>query len=139
VSSIVALQAPLDGPARLYARHFQGSICSQKVLTALCYFRKRIGRPLIVVWDRLPAHRAKKVEEFFNAHKEDYQVEWLPPYSPELNPEEPCNGVVKQEMLNALPSSLGELQSLVRRAFRRLSYRHQVLEGFFRHVSLDVT
>jgi transposase len=64
-----------------------------------------MGRPLIVVWDRLPAHRAKKGQEFLTAHEEDYQVEWLPPYSPELNPEEPCHGVVKQEMLNALPSS----------------------------------
>lgn len=71
-------------------------------------------------------------------NKEDYQVEWLPPYSPELNPEEPCNGVVKQEMLNALPTSLEELQSSVRRAFRRLGHRQQVLEGFFRHVGLDV-
>lgn len=139
MSSIVALQAPLDGPARLFARHFQGSICAQKVLTALRYFRKRMGHPLIIVWDRLPAHRAKKVQEFLSAHKEDYQVEWLPPYSPELNPEDPCNGVVKQEMLNALPSSLEDLQRLVRRAFRRLSHRYQVLEGFFRYVGLYVT
>jgi transposase len=123
----------------LFARHFQGSICSQKVLEALRYFRQRIRRPLIVVWDRLPAHRAGKVQDFLRVHKEDYQAEWLPPYSPELNPEESCNGVIKQEMLNALPTSLEELRNSVRRAFRRLGHRQQVLKGFFRHVGLDVT
>lgn len=138
VSSIAALVAPLDGPPRLYARHFRGSIHGEQVIVALRYFRRRIGRPLLIVWDHLSAHEAKVVQDFVAAHPGDYQIEWLPPYAPDLNPEELCNGAVKQELLNAVPSSVDELQQLVRRSFRRLGRQVNTLHGFFRHAGLNV-
>jgi transposase len=138
VSSIAALVAPLGGPARLYARHFRGSIHGEQVIVALRYFRRRIGRPLLVIWDRLNAHRAKPVLAFVAAHPDDYAVEWLPPYAPELNPEELCNGAVKRDMLNAVPSSVDELHRSARRSFRRIGRRPDLLHSFFHHASLGV-
>lgn len=139
VSTLAGLVAPLDGPARLVARHFQGTIRWPQVIIALRYLRRRIGRPLIVVWDRLSAHRAQPVQEFIAAHPEDYEIEWLPTYAPELNPEELCNSAVKREMLNAVPTSIAELRRMARRSFIRLGRRPTVLHGFFRHVGLSVT
>lgn len=139
VSSIVALVAPLDRPARLYARHFRGSIHGEQVIVALRYFRRRIGQPLVVVWDRLNAHRAQAVQAFVAAHPDDYQIEWLPPYAPDLNPEELCNGAVKRDLLNATPGTVDELQRLARRSFRRLGRRPELLHSFFRHAGLRVT
>ena len=138
VSSIVALVAPLDGPARLYARHFRGSIQGEQVLVALRHFRRQIGRPLVVVWDRLNAHRAKPVQAFVAAHPDDYHLEWLPPYAPELNPEELCNGAVKRDLLNAAPASVDALHRSARRGFRRLGRRAQLLHSFFHHAGLSV-
>jgi transposase len=144
VSSVAALVAPLRGrdgrdePARLYARHFRGSIHGEQVLVALQYFRRRIGRPLVVVWDRLNAHRATPVLAFVAAHPDDYAIEWLPPYAPELNPEELCNGAVKRATLNALPDSVDELHRLARRSFRRLGRRPETLRHFFHHAGLSV-
>jgi transposase len=136
VSSAVALVAPLGGPARLYARHFRGSIHGEQVVAALRHFRRRVARPLLVVWDRLNAHRATLVQAFVAAHPGDYRLEWLPPYAPDLNPEELCNGAVKRELLNAAPGSVDELHQQARRAFVRLGRRPSVLHGFFRHVGL---
>jgi transposase len=136
VSSIAALVAPLDGPARLYARHFRSSIHGEQVIVALRYFRRRIGRPLIVVWDRLNAHRAAPVQAFVASHPDDYQLEWLPPYAPELNPEELCNGAVKQDMLHAVPTSIDALHRSARRSFRRLGRRPDLLHSFFQHAGL---
>jgi len=142
VSTIAALQAPVGVPddrPRLYARHFRGTIHAEEVIAALRSFRRRIGRPLLVIWDGLPAHRAKLVETFVAAHAADYRIEWLPPYAPDLNPEELCNGAVKQEVLNATPESVDALLHQARRGFIRLGRRPHVLLGFFRHVGLDVT
>jgi transposase len=139
VSSIAALVAPLEGPARLYARHFLGSIHGEEVITALRYFRRRIGRPLVIVWDRLHAHRAKPVQAFIARHAADYQTEWLPPYAPDLNPEELCNGAVKRALLNAQPGSVAELRRDARRGFIRLGHRTTELHRFFHHVGLSVT
>lgn len=108
------------------------------MITALRYFRRRIGRPMLIVWDRLNAHRAAPVLAFVAAHPDDYQLEWLPAYAPELNPEELCNGAVKRDMLNAVPSSVDDLQRSARRSFRRLGRRTNLLCGFFAHAGLSL-
>ena len=87
----------------MYARHFRGSIHGEQVLVALRHFRRRINQPLVVVWDRLNAHRAKPVQAFVAAHPADYRLEWLPPYAPDLNPEGLCNGAVKRDLLEHHP------------------------------------
>jgi len=47
--------------------HFRGSIASGAVIRALRHFRHKIGRPLLVVWDRLNAHRARRAAAFLTA------------------------------------------------------------------------
>lgn len=137
---MVAVTAPLDGAApRLYARHFLGCVHAEEVILALRYFRARIGRPLVIVWDHLSAHRARVVRDFLDRHANDFQVEWLPGYAPELNPEEQCNNCVKLAMLNATPRSDDELRALARRQFQRLGQKPHLLLHFFAHAGLSVT
>jgi transposase len=135
VSSIIAVTP--DG--RLYARHFHGSVRSQRVILALRHFRRKIGAPLLVVWDRLNAHRARRTAAFLAAHPQDFAVSYLPAYAPELNPEEPCNACVKRAMADALPDSVADLHRLARREFRRLQHRPDLIIGCFRHAGLSVT
>jgi hypothetical protein len=137
-ATIAGLVAPLAGPARVYARHSRGPVHGEQVLVARRHFRRRIGRPLTVVCDRLNAHRATRVQAFVAAHAADYRLEWLPPYAPELNPEELGNGAVKGTLRNAVPRSVDALQHIARRAFARLSRQPALLHSFFRHTGLHV-
>jgi transposase len=124
---------------RLYARHFRTSVSSGTVVLALRYFRRKIGTPLLVVWDRLNAHRSQATMDFISAHPQDYAVAYLPAYAPELNPEEQCNAVVKRAMANALPRSVEDLHHLTRREFIRLQRQPEMIVSFFRHAGLSVT
>jgi transposase len=45
-------------------------------------------KPIFVVVDGHPAHRAKKVSQFVDSVKDRLRLFFLPPYSPELNPDE---------------------------------------------------
>jgi transposase len=135
VSSIVAVTP--DG--RLYARHFRTSVSSDTVILALRYFRQQIGTPLLVVWDRLNAHRSRATMDFIAAHPQDYAVAYLPAYAPDLNPEEQCNAFVKRAMENALPESVADLHRLARREFARLQSHPEMIVSFFRHAGLSVT
>src|SRR5918994_1091969 len=83
---------------------------------------RKIGRPLLVVWDRLNAHRAHRTAAFLARHARDFAVAYLPAYAPDLNPEEPCNAWVKRILENALPGDIADLHRRVRRAFRRLQH-----------------
>lgn len=87
---------------KIYKRHFAHAIGAADILVALRHFQRHIARPMIIIWDRLNAHRAIIVKDYVAAHP-DLEVEWLPPYAPDLNPEEGCHGNVKQHLRNAAP------------------------------------
>ena len=46
------------------------------------------ARKVILFVDNDRAHKAKVVQRLLAKHNQQIQVEWLPPYSPELNPQE---------------------------------------------------
>ncbi|HWT84016.1 MAG TPA: transposase, partial [Candidatus Methylomirabilis sp.] len=77
------------------------------------------------------------VKDFLADHSE-IDVEWLPSYAPELNPEEECHGNVKQQMRNATPETEAEIREQANRGFSRLRRRPDLLLNFFRHAGLHV-
>lgn len=125
-------------PARLYARHQEGSFDTQDVIQALLYFRRKVGYPLTIVWDGLNQHRSAQMRDFIARHPKDFHLERLPGYSPDLNPEEGCNGVVKAELRNATPDSVDELRAQARTSFLRLGHRHDTLAAFFHRAGLSL-
>ncbi|MBU3964824.1 winged helix-turn-helix domain-containing protein [Patescibacteria group bacterium] len=44
------------------------------------------GKKLLLIWDGLPAHRAKKVADYIKSQKRWLRVERYPAYAPELSP-----------------------------------------------------
>ena len=88
LSTAVALS--LSG--RIYKRHFDGSIKSEQVIETLQHLQRHIPGKIILIWDRARIHTSKKVWNYLSDHPEIY-VEFLPAYSPELNPEEYCYGM----------------------------------------------
>jgi transposase len=135
ISTVVALTTP----GKLFKRHFQRALHGEDVVVALRHFGRHLPGPLIIVWDRLRAHRAGCVQQLMTDDPTLW-VEWLPPYAPDLNPEEACHGNVKQHLRNATPATVDELREQVNRGFARLRQRPDLLQGFFHHAGLhDVT
>ncbi len=67
-----------------------GNIRSAQLVRFLHHaLRRHRRRPVILLWDRLPAHRSRRVAEAVHQNRTWLQVEWLPAYAPELNPVEP--------------------------------------------------
>jgi transposase len=133
LSTIAALT--LSG--RIYKRHHRAAIRGPQVVRMLRHLRACIGQPLIVIWDRSSTHRSRVVKEYL-ATEPEIGVEWLPPYAPELNPEEYCHGNVKQQLRNTTPTSVEQMQRQVDRGFNRLRKRPDLLLSFFRHAGLGV-
>jgi transposase len=134
LSTIIALT--LSG--RIFKRHFPQAIGGTDIVVALQHFQRHLPGPMIVIWDRSATHRAVVVKNYLAEHPEIHTA-WLPPYAPDLNPEEGCHGNVKQHLRNATPSSIHELRAQVDRGFARLRQRPDLILGFFRHAGLSVT
>ena len=60
----------------------------QETILFLTYLLRYIKTPLLVVWDRLPAHRSRLVGEFLDSWNGRIAIEYLPPYAPGFNPVE---------------------------------------------------
>jgi transposase len=133
LSTAVALS--LSG--RIYKRHFDGSIKSEQVIETLQHLQRHIPGKIILIWDRARIHTSKKVWNYLSDPPEIY-VEFLPAYSPELNPEEYCHGNVKQGLKNARPTCKTEMRSRLDRGFARLRKRPDLLLSFFHAAGLSV-
>lgn len=133
MSTAVALT--LSG--KIYKRHFEGSVNSQKLIEALDHLRRHIPGKIILIWDRARIHRSKITKAHLEMHPE-ILIEELPAYAPELNPEEYCHGNVKQCLKNARPISKTEIRSMLDRGFARLRRRPDLLLSFFHAAGLSV-
>jgi hypothetical protein len=121
------------------ARHFLGTIRTPELISAVRDFHHRLGRPVILILDRLHVHRSHETQAFVARHAAWFTLEWLLSYAPVLNPDELCNGWVKRDTLKALPVTDEELRQHARRSFRRLGGHPEVLRGFVDHAGLSVT
>jgi transposase len=82
---------------RIYKCHFKGSIKAPEIVAGLAHIQRHVHRPMIVIWDRSRAHRSAFVKTYLAYHP-SILIEELPPYAPDLNPEEACHGTVKQRL-----------------------------------------
>lgn len=133
LSTAVALT--LSG--RIYKRHFDGAIKSEQIIETLQHLQRHVPGKIILIWDRARIHISKKVRTYLSGHLE-IDVELLPAYSPELNPEEYCHGNVKQGLKNARPTCKTEMRSMLDRGFARLRQRPDLLLSFFHAARLSV-
>lgn len=122
---------------KIYQRHFLGGMKSQQVVQTLAHLLAHLPEGFILVWDRGRIHKSKETKAYLAMHPE-MAVEWLPPYAPELNPEEYCHGNVKQRLKNVTPASAQEICSLLDRGFARLRRRQDLLLSFFHEAGLSV-
>jgi len=60
-------------------------------------------------------------------------LHYLPPYFPQLNPNEQVWKSVKERVAKQLPSDERELRKFVIDALERLKSMPEIIRGFFRH------
>ena len=112
-----------------------GSVVSADVVDFLQALRPEIPRRMILLWDRLPAHKSRQTRSYLEAATQPgwLQLEWLPPYAPELNPVEYLWGHLDGGvMANYAPSTLREIRQRVECGAQRIRRRPDVLRGFLK-------
>lgn len=102
-------------------------------------FREFLGRlitgmerKIFLVVDGHPAHKSKLVKRFVEENAERLELFYLPPYSPQLNPDELVWGHVKSRVAKATVQTKDDLKNMVQRTLRRLQKLPKVVAGFFR-------
>lgn len=101
-------------------------------------FLKRLvqgrSRKIFLVCDGHPAHRAKKVATFVESLKGKLRLFFLPPYSPELNPDELVwNDVKNNGVARTLVHGPADLLRAVISRLRHLQKTPDRVRSFFQH------
>ena len=98
---------------------------------------RHLDQPLLIVWDRLPGHRSRLVQDYIASLQGWISTAYLPPYAPELNPVEYIWGYWKQhELPNVCPKDYWQLSEAARRTLRRMRRRPRLITAFWKQSSL---
>jgi transposase len=100
-----------------------------------CTFLKRLAQgveeKIFLIVDGHRIHRAKKVDHLLAKLNGKITLFFLPPYSPQLNPDEWVWGQVKQRVGKQLIQSKADLKARVMAALRSLQKLPEKIRGFF--------
>ena len=113
-------------------------ICQEAVVAFLRDLLRHLRGPVILIWDRWAVHRGQIVRAFLQQHPR-VQVEWLPAYAPELNPEEYCWTTLKYHRLcNHGHFDVQTLEEAVSHEFLSIRDDQSLLRSFVHASSLPI-
>lgn len=88
-------------------------------------------KPVFLVVDGHPIHKAKLVKDFVDAQNGRLRLFYLPPYSPHLNPDELVWAHVKRKVSKQLVQSKDEMKRLALGALRAIQKLPALVKSFF--------
>ena len=111
-----------------------GAVKAPTLIRFLGRLVRDVGRKAFLILDRLPVHRAAPVRAWLAERGAEIEVFYLPPYSPDLNPDEGLDADLKQAVTRKPPArDKPQLKRAVIGHMRKLSKSPGRVRSFFRH------
>jgi len=119
---------------------YTGRLNAKAFVEFLTRFMKYRRRPVFLVVDGHPAHRAKMVSELVQSYQGRLELHFLPGYAPELNPDEFVWNHLRQVGTSKRPLRQGEsLRSRVEQDLANIKAMPSLVRAFFRAPSVLYT
>ncbi len=121
----------LTHDGRLFLQIRERAFRGPEVVRFLQHLLRQLAGKILVVWDGAPIHRAQPVKDFLaQGAAARLQLEQLPGYAPDLNPDEGVWHYLKHvELRNVCCANLAELRLELGLAVKRLRHKRHVLRG----------
>lgn len=133
----LVLTTPTARRLRWFLTFHPGGIRSAHVVRFLKALRHHRRRRVLLLWDRLPAHRSRLTQGGLEQHRRWLSVEWLPAYAPELNPVELLWAYLDKTVLANTPQeNLERVRRQVRNGLAHVRRHADVGRGFLRYTKL---
>ena len=95
---------------------------------------KSSNKKVFMIVDNLRVHHAKLVKQWVEKHKEQIAIFYLPPYSPEFNPDEYLNQDYKRNTnKNNISFTKTQLRKNTEKYMNEISNNRQKVSNFFKH------
>lgn len=110
---------------------FEGRMNSARFIRFLKKLRKDAGRRIIVILDNAGYHKSGAVKRFAVDTKGEVTLEYLPPYAPELNPDEQVWNQAKARLSKLYIASKDQMKVAMLSILRSLQATRDLVRSFF--------
>lgn len=119
---------------------YPGMLTAMVFIGFLTRFLKTRRRPVFLVVDGLPVHKAKSVADYVQSTKGKLELHFLPPYAPDLNPDEFVWHHIKQNGTSKTPLKKNEsLKQRLSDDLTAIKNDKHLVKSFFEAESVSYT
>ena len=130
----VSMISTITNQGQLRYMIYKGGLRVKKFIEFLRRLIKSAGRKVFVILDNLRVHHAIKVKEWVEEHHDEVALFFLPPYSPEYNPDEYVNQDVKSALMRKpRPTSEDKLNNNLSSYMKSLQRKTKKVKKYFKH------
>ena len=128
--------SPLKHDLSHYFQLLRENANTEHIIWFLRQLHHHYGRRVVMIWDRYAVHRAAAAF-FAEYHPDWFAFEWLPAYSPQVNPVEQSWKHTKYDDLpNFIPDNVDHLHDKVYESQKNQHHDQTILRSFFAHAKL---
>jgi putative transposase len=125
--------------ARVLIHFHPGAYNDVSLIEVLKDLHRQLRGKLTLLWDGLPSHRSKRMEDYIRAQRRWLVVEPLPAYAPDLNPVEGMWSNLKgQEMANLCADTIEECVVAATAGIDRMRTDKTLAFAFLRQTGLSL-
>jgi transposase len=130
----VAFLSTITNQGKVRFMVLPGPLSAPLLIRFLRQLLRDTNRKVFLILDNLNVHKAAKVRAWVRAHRDALAVYYLPPYAPELNPDEYLNNDLKLGVAARAPArAKPELAKAARSHLLTLQHRPDRVRRFFEH------
>ncbi|WP_322724149.1 transposase [Streptomyces spongiae] len=93
---------------------------------------------MVWVWDNLSTHLQQEIFDFEAEHKDWLVIFHLPPYAPEINPQEGIWSLRKRAVTDFAAADLAHLTRVIKRKLKKIQYRPHLITDCLPNTGLDL-
>ena len=128
----VNMMSAINNQGKLRFMIYEGKMNQQRLIVFMKRLIKSNGKKIFLILDNLSVHHGKIVKAWLEENKSKIEVFYLPPYSPERNPDEYFNGSLKRELEKSGNAVTKEkLISNIRASARKLQSNKKHISNLF--------
>ncbi len=131
-SSINSISA-VNNKGALRFMLYKGSFNSELFIEFLKRLMTGHNKKITIITDGHSSHKSGKVKEFIKSTKGKLKIYYLPPYSPELNPDEQVWNNAKTDIAKKLTKRLVGIKDIVKSTMHAIQKNTELVKSFFHH------
>jgi transposase len=130
---------PDGSDAHLFFELRPGAYNDETLIAFLSELNEVEQRNVLLIWDGLPSHRSRRMNDWIASQRHWLAVERLPGYAPDLNPIENVWGNLKsQELANLCSNTIDQVADIAEGGLDRIGSDAALCFGFLRHSGLHL-